>query len=103
MNRLNVSLVSLTGVCQFGNLAEAFLHLRHDILYRADIGAIAAKHLVVEREPIESADQSDANLLAIPALVSAVAACRLFVAQGLPLKIGARDIVEKKLKAPTIS
>ena len=82
-------------------LAKTVLHLRHYVLDRGDVGAVAGEHLVVERKALGRANQADADLLAVAARVAAVAPSRLVVAQRLAFKIGTRHIVKEELEGNT--
>ncbi len=80
-------------------LAVFFLHLAHDGLDGAHIGAIAGKHLETQRQSLGRANQADADLFVATALIARVAALGLGIALRLALEVGARHIVEQKLEA----
>lgn len=71
---------------------------RTDVLDGRDVGPVARKHLEGQRQALRRADQADANLFAIAALVAGITPLGLGIAFGLTFKISAGDIVEQKLE-----
>jgi len=77
--------------------AVAALHRGDDLLHGRDVGAVAGEHLVAERDALARHHQTDANLLAISPMVTAVAAAGKCVAGGLALEVRARHVVQQQL------
>jgi hypothetical protein len=75
----------------------AGLHGAHDGLHGLGVVRVAGEHLVAQREAVEGHHQSDADLLAVGAVIAAVAALRQRVGLRLALEVGAGHVVQQHL------
>src|SRR6202043_192320 len=62
------------------------LHGGYDRLQGSRVVGVASEHLVAQWKAVEGHDQCDAYLLAVGAMIAGIAASRLGVCVGLPLK-----------------
>ena len=75
----------------------AGLHGGDDRLQGPRVMGVAGEHLVAQGKAVKSHDESNADLLAVGAMVAGIAALRLRVRFGLALEVCARDIIEQHL------
>jgi hypothetical protein len=75
----------------------AGFHRVDDGLHRAAVVGVAGEYLVAQREAVEGHHQGDADLLAVGAMVTAVAAAGQHVALGLAFEVGAGHVVQQHL------
>jgi hypothetical protein len=73
------------------------LHGGHDRLQGPRIVGVAREHLVAQGKTVERHHKSNADLLAVRAMIAGIAALRLRVGFRLTLEIGARHVVEQHL------
>jgi len=71
------------------------LHGGHDGLQGSRVVGVASKHLIAQRETVESNDESYQYLLAIRTVIARVAALRQWICYRLAFKVGARHVVEQ--------
>ncbi len=68
-----------------------------DLLHRGDVRAIAGEELVAQRHPLTRDDEGEADLHAVRPVIAAVAPLGQGIGEGLPLEVGARDVVEEQV------
>jgi hypothetical protein len=61
--------------------------MRDDVLHRGHVGPVAGEHLEGQRQALGRADQTDAHLFAVAALIARVAALGLRIALGLAFEV----------------
>ena len=71
------------------------LHRGHDRLQGLRVGGVAGEHLVAEGKAVKGHDKSDADLLAVGAMIAGIATLRLRVRLRLAFEIGARHVVKQ--------
>src|SRR6516165_1017173 len=73
------------------------LYLVDDLFHGGHVGAVAGKHFIAEWHAVAGDDKTDAYLLTVMAMITAIAALGERVSFSLAFKIGTGNVIEQKL------